>query len=102
MDTILEMGNQSTLLKMGNQSTELSLGNISTKAALGKIEIEAMQSITLTCGTSKIELTPMGVTISGMTIDVKATLALTTDGALMATHKAGAMMTIKGGIVMIN
>ncbi len=111
MDTILEMGNQSTLLKMGNQSTKLdmgnqetllSLGNITTKASLGKIEIEALQGITLTSGMSKIEITPMGIKLTAMMIEVKADMMLKTSGGLMAEHKAGAMMTIKGGIVMIN
>lgn len=97
----VKMGNQDTKLDMGNQSTLVSLGNISTKASLGKIEIEAMQSITLKVGMSKIELTQTGITMSGLMIDVKATLALNTDG-LMSTHKGAAMMTIKGGIVMIN
>jgi hypothetical protein len=27
---------------------------------------------------------------------------ITTEGSLMATHKGGATLTIKGGIVMIN
>jgi type VI secretion system secreted protein VgrG len=101
MDTKVEMGNQSTLVKMGNIAHEASLGNISVKAGVGKIEMTALQSITLTCGMSKIEMTPTGISLSSLQIDVKATLALNTD-AVFATHKAGGIMTIKGGIVMIN
>ena len=94
-------GNISTVAKMGNISTLASMGNISVKADLGKIEINAMQSITLTCGASKIHMTPMGITLEAMQIDVKAKLMLNTEG-LMSTHKGSAMMTIKGGLVMIN
>ena len=97
----ITQGNEALTVKMGNMDTLVKLGNISTKASLGKIEIEAMQSITLTCGQSKIEMTPMGITLTAMMIDVKAQMMLNTTG-LMATHKASAMMTIKGGIVMIN
>lgn len=98
----ITQGNESLTVKMGDMATLVKLGNISTKASLGKIEIEAMQSITLTCGQSKIEMTPMGITLTGMTIDVKAQMMLNTKGGLMAKHEAGAMMIIKGGIVMIN
>jgi len=98
----ITQGNETLTVKTGSITHEASLGNISIKAGAGKIDIEAMQSITLTCGSSKIELTPMGVTISGMDISVKATMNITTEGSLMATHKGGATLTIKGGIVMIN
>ena len=88
-------------ITQGNEKLTVDMGNIAVKASMGKIEIEAMQSITLTCGQSKIHMTPMSISIESMKIDVKAQLALTTQG-LMATHKGDAMMTIKGGIVMIN
>jgi len=102
MTTLVETGSQTTTVKTGSITHEASLGNISIKAGAGKIALEALQSITLTCGTSKIELTPTGVKITGLDISVKATMNITTEGSLMATHKGGAMLTIKGGIVMIN
>lgn len=92
---------RSATVTQGNDSLLVKTGNISTKAALGKIEIEAMQSITLTCGGSKIHMTPMGVEITALTIKIDAKLALDTN-AVLATHKAGALMTIKGALVMIN
>src|SRR5215469_3030693 len=52
----IDQGNQSTTLKMGNQSTELNMGNQSTNVDLGSISMEAMQSITLTVGQSKITI----------------------------------------------
>ena len=94
-------GHESLTVKMGKMDTLVEMGNITTKASLGKIEIEAMQSITLTCGTSKIHMTPAGISIEALQIDVKAKLALNTDG-VMVNHKATAMMIIKGGLVMIN
>jgi type VI secretion system secreted protein VgrG len=108
--TVVTKGNDTLTVKMGNISTEASkgnistlakMGNISTKASLGKIEINAMQSITLTCGTSKIHMTPVGITLEAMQIDVKAKLMLNTQGVIV-NHKASALMIIKGGLVMIN
>jgi type VI secretion system secreted protein VgrG len=94
-------GNESLTVKMGNMDTLVKMGNITTKASLGTIEIEAMQSITLKVGASKIHMTPTSISIESLQIDVKASLALNTQG-LMATHKADAIMTIKGGLVLIN
>lgn len=97
----VKMGNMDTKVDMGNQSTLVKMGNIDTKASLGAITMEAMQSITLKVGQSKIVIDQMGVTINGMMIKVDATLQLDTHG-LMANHKADAMMIVKGGLVMIN
>ena len=99
--TILTKGNDTLTVKMGNIATKASMGNISTEATAGKIELEALQSITLTCGMSKIHMTPAGITLEAMQIDVKAKLMLNTQG-LMVTHKATALMTVKGGLVLIN
>ncbi|RVT98819.1 type VI secretion system tip protein VgrG [Rhodovarius crocodyli] len=94
-------GDDSLTVKMGNETRTVELGNIKEQAKLGKIEIEAMQSITLTCGQSKIHMTPVSISIESMQIDVKAQLMLNSQG-LLATHKADALMTIQGGLVMIN
>ncbi|MBX9749499.1 MAG: type VI secretion system tip protein VgrG [Roseococcus sp.] len=98
--TITE-GHESLTVKMGNMSTLVKMGNISTKASLGKIEIEAMQSITLKVGASKIHMTPTSIDIESVMITVKGSAMLTTQ-APMATHKADGIMTIKGGLVLIN
>jgi type VI secretion system secreted protein VgrG len=101
-DTLtVKMGNIATEASKGNISTVAKMGNISVKADLGKIELNAMQSITLTCGTSKIHMTPVGITLEAMQIDVKAKLMLNTEG-VMANHKASALMIVKGGLVLIN
>ncbi|WP_424813018.1 type VI secretion system Vgr family protein [Roseococcus sp. YIM B11640] len=97
----VSQGNEKLTVEMGNMDTLVKLGNITEKASLGKIEIEAMQSITLTVGTSKLHITPVGISLEAMQIDVKAQLALNTEG-LMSTHKGNAMMVVKGGLVMIN
>ncbi|WP_426956424.1 type VI secretion system Vgr family protein [Muricoccus radiodurans] len=102
-ENTVEMGNQTNTVKMGNQTNEVSMGNqtntvkmgnITEKANLGKIDIEAMQSITLKVGGSSIEISQIGVTIKGaVMVDVKG---------VMVQQSADAIMTIKGGLVMIN
>lgn len=99
---LVKMGNIDTKASMGNIKTVASMGNISTKADLGKIEITAMQSITLTCGASKIHMTPASIEISSVMIKVKADAMLETKAGALAKHEAGALMIIKGGLVLIN
>jgi len=95
-------GHESLLVKMGNIDTKASMGNIKTEASMGKIEIKAMQSITLTCGASKIHMTPASIEISSVMIKVKADAMLETKAGAIAKHEAGALMIIKGGLVLIN
>jgi type VI secretion system secreted protein VgrG len=90
----ISQGNHSTTLDMGNQTITLKVGNQSTKLNLGKSETEAMQSIELKVGQSSIKIDQMGVTIKGMMITV--------DGQIMTEVKAGAILTAKGAITMIN
>ena len=111
-DTAVEIkqGNYSEKISMGNMATDVAMGNIAIKADLGKIEVEAMQSIELKVGGSSIKIDQMGITIKGaMTVDVQAALKVAIKSDLMATVqalmtevKADAMLTLKGGITMIN
>jgi type VI secretion system secreted protein VgrG len=101
MSTLVSLGNQTTEISTGNQTTTVKLGNIRTEAKAGKIDMEAMQSITLTVGQSKVTIDQVGVTIEAPMIKLKATI-MTQMQAPMIEEKADAMLTIKGGIVMIN
>ena len=87
-------GNRSTEIKKGNDKLELGMGDLSIKAKAGKVTINAAQSIELKCGQSSIKLTPGDVTMKSPMITI--------NGEATTTVKAGAMTTIKGGIVKIN
>jgi len=99
--TTLDMGNQSTTISMGNQDTTIKMGNQSTKVSMGSIEFEAMQSITLKVGQSKITIDQMGITLEGMMIKTDAQIQASVHG-LMTQVNADAMLMLKGAITMIN
>lgn len=63
--------------------------------------IKANAGIKFQVGPNSIEITPAGITIKGIMVNIEAQAMLTTKGT-MATHEGAAMMTIKGGIVLIN
>ncbi|HEY4031380.1 MAG TPA: type VI secretion system tip protein TssI/VgrG [Caulobacteraceae bacterium] len=94
-------GNDGLTLKTGNSSTDVKTGNYSLNVDLGSATIEAMQKITLKVGTSTIELTPTGIDIKAMMINVQAQVQLSTK-ALLQQQNADALMQIKGAITMIN
>lgn len=93
--------NRTTTIEEGNEKLTVKMGNITEKVELGKTESEAMQSITLKVGQNSIVIDQTGITMKGLTIKIEGTIMLETK-APMAQHKGDAMMTIKGGIVMIN
>jgi type VI secretion system secreted protein VgrG len=97
----LNQGNQEITLKMGNQTTKLDMGNVTIKAAMGKVIIEAMQGIELKVGQSSVKLDQTGIQIGGMMLKLDGQVQTEVKG-VMTTVKGDGMLTVKGGITMIN
>lgn len=95
----IEKGNDSTTVNEGNQYIDVQKGNRTIKVKESSdtkadtITLTATSSIELKVGSSSIKMTPSGITIKGMNINV--------DGK-MTKIKGSAMVTIKGGITKIN
>ena len=97
----LDSGNRAVKLLQGNHTLELTTGNVSTKLALGSSTTEAMQTIELKVGANSIKIDQTGITITGMQIKINADLMFNVKGA-MGEIAGDGMLTIKGGMVMIN
>ncbi len=89
----IDKGNQKTTLGAGDHTLKISQGKQTTDA-MGAIKITSNTSIELKVGSSSIKLSPSGITIKGMTLSCKG------DGK--AEVKGGGMLTLKGGVTMIN
>jgi type VI secretion system secreted protein VgrG len=101
-DTLtIKTGNRTTNIDTGNDTLTLKTGNRTTTLKLGSDTLEAMQKITLKVGANKIVIEQAGITIEGITIKIKATATLEA-GSPMTTVKGDGMLTLKGGIIMIN
>jgi type VI secretion system secreted protein VgrG len=101
-DTLnVKTGNRSVKISTGNDTLDVSTGNISIKADAGKIDIQAMQSITLTVGSNSLTIDATGVAINGTMVKVAGT-ALATFKSPMTTVSGDGMLTLKGGIMMLN
>jgi len=99
--TVDIVGNEKVTLKQGSQTTELKLGDVSLKVDVGSITMEALQSITLKVGQSSVTLDQTGVTVKGMMISIAGQVQ-TEVKAVMTSVSGDAMLTLKGGITMIN
>lgn len=97
----VKTGNRSVTVDQGNDTLDVKLGNLSIKADAGKIEVQAMQSITLTVGGNSIKIDQTGVAINGTMVKVAGT-AMATLKAPMTTVSGDGMLTLKGGIMMLN
>jgi type VI secretion system secreted protein VgrG len=97
----IEAGNQKITISKGNQDTLVSQGNIRTKASAGEITIEAGKKIRLKVGGSSITIDNTGITIKAPQVTVKADGKIEVDAPLTKVSASG-MLTLKGGITMIN
>jgi type VI secretion system secreted protein VgrG len=97
----VQQGNLGIDVDMGNYKLDVKMGNISVKADLGMIEVEAMQSITLKVGQNSIKIDQTGVTIDGLMLEFKGQVTAELKSP-MTTVNGDAMLTLKGGVTMIN
>jgi type VI secretion system secreted protein VgrG len=100
-ETIKIQNNRAVTISQGNESLNIKMGNSSTKLDLGKSQTEAMQSIELKVGQSSIKIDQMGVTITGMMIKIDAKVQADLQ-AVMTNVKGNGIVTVKGGLTMIN
>lgn len=95
----IEKGNHDTVLKQGDYLMNISGGGSTVKADKTCV-IESTQSIELKVGSSKMSITPSGITISATTIKVEGTGTAELKGAMLTVNGSG-MSQVKGGVVMI-
>lgn len=94
-------GNRTVTVSQGNDTHSVKMGNISVKADAGKITVEAMQSILLKVGGNSIKIDQSGIKIKGMMVTVQGDIKADVKSP-MTTVEGSGMLTVKGGIVMIN
>lgn len=94
-------GDHSTKVDSGNHSTKVAKGNLTVKTSLGKIEMEAMQEILLKVGANSIKISQSGITIKGIMIKIEGS-AMAEIKSPLSTVKGEIMLTLKGGLTMIN
>lgn len=84
-----------------NFDTKVSQGNMTTKISAGSQSTEAAQKIELKVGSNSITIDMSGITIKGTMVKIEGS-AMFEAKAPMSTVKGDGMLTLKGGIIMIN
>ncbi len=94
-------GDNTTEIQSGNEKLTVDTGNITIDAQAGAVKITAVQSIELTVGSNTVKIDPSGVSINGTMVKVAGTAMLDMKAPL-TTLKGDGMLTLKGGLTMIN
>jgi len=90
-----------TINVKGDDATTISSGNHSLDISSGKSTIEAAVSIELKVGSNSVKIDQSGVTIKGLAVKIEGTTTAEMKSP-MTTVKGDGMLTLKGGITMIN
>ena len=97
----IKTGDRKVTISLGGDNLTISVGNQSIKLDVGSSTTEALQGITLKSGPSSIAITPTGVAIKGMQVQIEGQIQTEVKG-LMCQVSGDAMLMMKGGITMIN
>lgn len=97
----IKSGNYKREVSSGNDATKLGSGNYTIDASGGKITLTAAQEITLEVGGNSIKIGPAGIDIKGTIVKIEGS-AMAEVKSLLTTVKGEGMLTLKGGITMIN
>lgn len=92
-------GNMTASLTSGNHKMTISGGGSNVKADNACV-LESTQSIELKVGSSKISITPAGITLSATTIKIEGTGTAELKSAMVTVNGSGTTQ-IKGGMVTI-
>ncbi len=101
-DTLtVQMGDRITTVESGNDELTVSLGDHSIDVGAGKSTVEAAVSIELKVGANSIKIDQSGITIKGIMVKIEGS-ATAEMKSPMTTVKGDGMLTLKGGLTMIN
>ena len=99
--TITVENDRTRVVTSGNESVTVSKGDRTIDISAGSNFMEAAQKIVLKVGANTITLDQAGITIKGLMIKIEGSTLIDAK-APMTTVEGSGMLTLKGGIIMIN
>ncbi len=94
-------GDQLVNIEQGDASLSVAMGDHSIDVGTGKSTVTAMTSIELIVGGNSIKIDQSGITISGIQVSIEGE-ATAEMKSPMTTVNGDGMLTLKGGVTMIN
>lgn len=97
----ISSGDVAREVSMGSESKTISMGDWTVKTTAGSIEFTAGMEIKFTVGGNSITIDNSGITVKGLmvTVDGSATVDI---GSPMTTVTGDGLLTLDGGLTMIN
>ncbi|HHL2712510.1 TPA: type VI secretion system Vgr family protein [Yersinia enterocolitica] len=92
-------GSLTSVLKSGDHKLSVSGGGSEMKTDKTMV-LESLQSIELKVGSSKLSITPTGITLKALTICIEGSGTAELKGAMVTVNGSG-MTQLKGGVTMI-
>ena len=92
---------RTTTVNASGDSLTVKAGDLTIKVSLGSISMEAMQNITLKVGENTITISQESIAIKGMMVSVEGQIQTEVKAPMTSVNGDG-MLTLKGGITMIN
>ncbi len=99
--TTIEAGGDSLTVKNGGITVTASQSNIAIDATAGSISISALQKIELKVGQNTVTIDTTGVSVSATQVKVEGQ-AMAQVKAPMTQVSGDGMLTLKGGVMMLN
>ncbi len=85
-DYVKKVLHDETITITNDTSTTVTSGNHTIEVTAGTSDIKAGRSLTLTCGGSKIEMTPTGVKITALQIEVTGSTTVAVKGGMISLN----------------
>ncbi len=99
--TVTIKNGRTTTIKASGDKLTVENGDIAIEASLGSISVKAMNKIELTVGSNKITIDNTGVTVSATQVKIQGQ-AMAQVQAPMTQVSGDGMLTLKGGVMMLN
>ncbi|KIC47734.1 type VI secretion system tip protein TssI/VgrG [Tateyamaria sp. ANG-S1] len=97
----ISTGDVAREVSSGGESVVVSLGDYTLDTSAGSVAITAGTEISLTVGANSIVIDQSGITISGTMVTIEGSATLDAS-APMTTVSADGVLTLEGGVTMIN
>ncbi len=97
----ISSGDSTRTVKSGDDNHTITSGDMTVKVSSGKVSVTAGIEIKLTVGANSITIDNSGITISGTMVTMEGTATVDV-GAPSTTVSGDGMLTLQGGVVMIN
>lgn len=98
----IKKGDRVVNVDAGDEKITIESGNLDVKISSGKGTIEAGQQILLKVGANCVKIDQAGITLKGTSVKIVGSAAVDIVGSATAKVIGGGMLTLKGGMTMIN